>query len=335
MHVKLSGTDVTGSPAAGAGTPGTPYSLTAGTYVVSEDANTAYTQTFSGDCDVSGNITLASSDDKTCTITNNDRPASIAVTKTVINDNGGTKVVADFPLFVGGTLVASGVANNFNAPASYVVSETTDPGYAQTFSGDCDVSGNVSVSPGDAKTCTVTNNDIPPTIIPPVPPLINVEKAASPLSLPAGPGLVTYTFTLQNIGTAPVTNITMLDDSCSPVILMSGDTNSNTELETSETWIYTCSTTLLTTHTNNVVATGWANGLSTTDLASATVAVTIALPIVSPPTPAIRPVTPAAPPAATSVPKFPNTGIAPSDAGNTVWCFTAQKSQVCIYPNLQ
>jgi hypothetical protein len=63
--------------------------------------------------------------------------------------------------------------------------------------------------------------------------------------------------------------------------------------------------------------------------------VTIALPIVSPQAPAIQTIAPAAPPAANSVPKFPNTGIAPSDAGNTVWCLTAQKSQVCIYPRLQ
>ena len=74
LHVKLSGTDVSGSPATGTGSPGTSYSLSAGTYVVSEDANTSYTGTFSGDCDASGNVTLASGDSKTCTVTNTDVP---------------------------------------------------------------------------------------------------------------------------------------------------------------------------------------------------------------------------------------------------------------------
>ncbi len=59
MHVKDAGVDVTGSPAAGAGSPGTLYSLPAGTYNVSEDVNTQYNATFSGDCDAGGNITLA------------------------------------------------------------------------------------------------------------------------------------------------------------------------------------------------------------------------------------------------------------------------------------
>lgn len=79
LHVKSSGTDVAGSPAAGATTPGTSYSLDPGTYVVSEDANANYTTTFSGDCDASGNVTLVAGDDKTCTITNNDvAPTTVA-----------------------------------------------------------------------------------------------------------------------------------------------------------------------------------------------------------------------------------------------------------------
>ena len=72
LHVKSSGTDVTGSPAAGTAAPGTSYPLVAGTYTVSEDANASYTKSFSGDCDSSGSITLLAGDNKTCTITNDD-----------------------------------------------------------------------------------------------------------------------------------------------------------------------------------------------------------------------------------------------------------------------
>lgn len=72
LHVKLSGTDVAGSPAVGTVAPGTSYSLSAGTYVVSEDANTSYAQSFSGACNSSGSVTLSAGDNVTCTITNDD-----------------------------------------------------------------------------------------------------------------------------------------------------------------------------------------------------------------------------------------------------------------------
>jgi uncharacterized repeat protein (TIGR01451 family) len=161
------------------------------------------------------------------------------------------------------------------------VTETADPNYTQTFSGDCDATGHINLGPGDIKFCIVTNNDIGPAVVaPPVPPLIAVVKVPSPLALPAGPGAVTYTYTLRNIGTVPVTDVTMIGDTCSPITLASGDTNTDAILQVSETWTYTCSTTLSETHTNTVVATGWANGISATDIASATVVV--GLPTVPP-----------------------------------------------------
>lgn len=186
LHVKLSGADIAGSPAVGIAAPGTPYSLVAGTYVVSEDSNASYTLTFSGDCNSSGSVTLIAGDNKTCTVTNNDiapgvvvpevialevvapvaaLPASIRVVKRVINDNGGTKTVAGFPLFVSGTSVVSGATNVFPAPATYTVTETSNSKYTRRFSGDCNASGRVSLVPGDAKVCTITNNDIAPVVV--------------------------------------------------------------------------------------------------------------------------------------------------------------------------
>jgi len=206
---------------------------------------------------------------------------NINVVKIVINDNGGTKTVADFPLFVNSTPVVSGVTNVFPAPAAaYTVTETSNPNYTRTFSGDCDVNGQLNLSPGFNKFCIITNNDIGVVIVPLVPPLIDVVKVPSPLALPNGPGLVQYTYTLRNIGTVPVTNVTMVDDTCSPAALISGDTNGDAKLDVNETWIYTCSATLAVTHTNTVVATGWANGISAVDIANATVVVGV--PVVPP-----------------------------------------------------
>lgn len=210
------------------------------------------------------------------------RDSTITVVKTVINDNGRTKMIADFPLFLNGVPVISGVSTNFPAPlgGTYTVTETSDSQYTRTFSGDCDVNGQVTLSSGQNRFCIMTNNDIGALAVPPVPPLIDVVKVPSPLALPGGPGPVTYTYTLRNIGTVPVTNVTMVGDTCSPITLVSGDTNGDSKLDTTETWVYTCSTTLTATHTNTVVATGWANGISAVDIASATVVV--GAPIVPP-----------------------------------------------------
>jgi uncharacterized repeat protein (TIGR01451 family) len=204
---------------------------------------------------------------------------TITVIKHIINDNGGT--ATSFPLFVSGTPVFSGGATPL-APGMYTVTETSNPNYTTTFSGDCNASGVINHGGIDTHndTCVITNDDIGAPVVPPVPPLIDVVKVPNPLSLPAGPGAVTYTYTLRNIGTVPVTNITMVGDTCSPITLISGDTNSDSKLDMTETWTYRCSTNLTETHTNTVTATGWANGISATDVASAKVVV--GLPIVPP-----------------------------------------------------
>lgn len=205
---------------------------------------------------------------------NNPQTGMITVVKVVINDNGGAKTVADFPLFVNGKPVVSGTTNTYPAPAlAYTVTETSNANYTRTFSGGCDSDGRIGLSPGDQKICVVTNDDIGAPAVPPVPPLIDVVKTANPLALPGGSGAVTYTYTLRNIGTVPVTNITMAGDTCSPITLVSGDTNGDAKLQVNETWVYRCSTTLSATHTNVVTTTGWANGISAVDIARATVVV--------------------------------------------------------------
>lgn len=87
----------------------------------------------------------------------------LTVTKIVKNDDGGELEVIDFPLFVSGSPVTSGQQNCF-IPGDYIVSETGDPDYAMTIGGDCDAEGNISLAPGDAKSCTITNDDIPSEI---------------------------------------------------------------------------------------------------------------------------------------------------------------------------
>lgn len=89
--------------------------------------------------------------------------ASLTVIKVVVNDHGGTMTVGDFPLFVNGSPVASGAVSVL-APGTYTVSETGNASYAATFSGDCASDGTVLLNQGDAKTCTITNDDIAPLL---------------------------------------------------------------------------------------------------------------------------------------------------------------------------
>ncbi|MCX6739696.1 MAG: ice-binding family protein [Candidatus Parcubacteria bacterium] len=200
---------------------------------------------------------------------------NINVAKIVV---GGTKVIADFPLFVNGGAVVSGVTNPF-APGAYTITETGNANYAAAYSVDC-VGGTVNLLAGDNKFCVVTNTYTAPPVSGGggsgvISPLIDVVKVPSPLALPAGPGAVTYTYTVKNPGTVPLDTVTMVGDTCSPITLISGDVNSDSRLQSDETWVYTCATTLTATHTNNVVATGYANGITATDIASATVVVGI------------------------------------------------------------
>lgn len=108
-------------------------------------------------------------------------------------------------------------------------------------------------------------------------PLINIIKVPNPLSLPGGPGSVTYNYTVTNPGVVAMSNITVTDDTCSPVSYISGDTDADNRLDTTETWSYGCTMTLSTTTTNTVTATGLANGFTATDTANATVVVDSAI----------------------------------------------------------
>jgi hypothetical protein len=86
--------------------------------------------------------------------------ASLTVTKTVVNDDDGTLAVSDFPLFVNGQSVNSGVATTTLAPGAYTVTETSDAGYgASAWGGDCAADGTITLVDGETATCTITNDD--------------------------------------------------------------------------------------------------------------------------------------------------------------------------------
>ena len=161
-------------------TYGSPFSLThaatpndsgliiPGTYQVTETPNSDYvttatcTSSLAHPADNPNSIDLAAGEVVTCTFTNAKKP-KLTVTKIVVNDNGGTKQISDFPLFVDGNSVSSGVKNT-STVGSHTVTETTDPGYTSTIGGHCAPDGSITLAAGDDKECTITNDDNAPSL---------------------------------------------------------------------------------------------------------------------------------------------------------------------------
>jgi len=158
----------------GAGGATSDVTFSAGTYTLSEATNTAITGNYASGswlCEGVQNegdrITLRLGESATSTITNTFIPPTkglLTVAKVVTNDNGGTAQVSDFNLYVGSTLVTSGTTTEF-ATGTYTISETgSTTGYAATFSGDCNGTDTITIVAGQSYTCTITNDDIAPTL---------------------------------------------------------------------------------------------------------------------------------------------------------------------------
>lgn len=141
--------------------PGSAYSFT-------ETPNSMYTVK-NGTCDFAAQD-VTSNAKLTCEFVNQVKTAKLTVTKVVNNNHNGTKTVTDFPLFIGTTPVTSGDANTLmpnTSGTSYTVSEQLPlpKGYVQT-SVVCDnqTTDTIRLLPGDDKSCTITNDDVAPSL---------------------------------------------------------------------------------------------------------------------------------------------------------------------------
>ena len=106
-------------------------------------------------------------------------------------------------------------------PGGYDVSEDEDVHYSASYSADCK---DGTIEYGDTKTCTITNTRKPSSI--------EIEKVASPTSVPEPGADVTFTFRVHNTSTADVVTIDTLTDSVFGNLFLRGDcgTLANTEL---------------------------------------------------------------------------------------------------------
>jgi uncharacterized repeat protein (TIGR01451 family) len=159
LYLKKDGVNVFGSPFGGSET-GTVFSIESGTYVVSEDSKSGYSQK-SIVCDGQENdtITLGYGESKSCTITNDDQPGTLIVEKNLINDNNGQKACEDFSFSYntsGAIAFEEDCRNEITVPAgTYDVAESSATGYDTTYSG---CSG-INIPNGGSATCTITNDD--------------------------------------------------------------------------------------------------------------------------------------------------------------------------------
>ncbi|HYM52270.1 MAG TPA: vWA domain-containing protein [Candidatus Dormibacteraeota bacterium] len=138
-------------------------------------------------------------------------------------------------------------------------------------------------------------------------PQIAVEKTPSVSSLDAPGGPVTYTYDVTNSNPdAALSSVVVSDDKCSPVSYLSGDTNGDTRLQATETWVFSCTATLTATTTNVATASGEYNGVGFTaqDVATVVVLEPTPTPVPTPtPTPTPTPVpTPVPTPTPTPLP---------------------------------
>ncbi len=112
-----------------------------------------------------------------CTFTNTDVAPRLTLSKTLINDNGGNAALADFTLTatggpttpVSGVNGATAVTSRRVLAGTYTLGETSALSFGYTPSGwNCPgetlTVNNVTLSNGEVRTCTITNNDIAPTV---------------------------------------------------------------------------------------------------------------------------------------------------------------------------
>lgn len=167
----------TGPPTiTGAGGAVSDETFQAGTYTLSETANppgyTSGSWICTGGSQVGNEITLAVGEIVSCTITSDDDVPSLTLSKTVVNDHGGTAIAADWTISANGTstpISGSGgaVSDSTFQAGTYTLSEIGPSGYLASdwvCTGGVQVGNLITIALGESVSCSITNDDILPTL---------------------------------------------------------------------------------------------------------------------------------------------------------------------------
>ncbi len=167
--------------------------------------------------------------------------ASFTLTVTNPGDVELTGVVVTDALCSAGPTFVSGDANTNNVletTETWVYSCTVN-NVTANFTNTASVSGTPPVGPA------VTDNDTADVVV--ISPAIQIVKTPASQTVAVGSD-VNFTLTVTNPGDVELTSVVVTDAMCTVgPAFVGGDTNTNNTLETTETWIYSCTV-------NNVIA---------------------------------------------------------------------------------
>jgi uncharacterized repeat protein (TIGR01451 family) len=228
--------------------------LSPGTYTITEIVPAGWALT-GATCDAAGtpiqngvSVTLSGAQNVTCTFNNIQASTpAIDIQKTPDTQTIASGETANFSVTV---------ANTGNVTlTNVVITDPLTPGCARTFA-------SLAVNESQTYTCAQPNvtasfvNTINVTATPPTGPAltdsdtanvvvsaaaVQVVKVPDSQTVPVG-GTASFTITVTNPGTVALTSVVLNDPQCSPnpLPLAGGDTNSNGQLEPTETWTYNC-----------------------------------------------------------------------------------------------
>lgn len=125
----------------------------------------------------------------------------------------------------------------------YSVSETIPSGWDQTDVScissvrDTETSDVLELDPDETITCTFTNTKQNPSL--------QVVKSSTTTAITHAGQIVDYSFTVTNTGNQVLSGLTVTDPKCdSTPTYVSGDTNADSKLQTTEIWTYSCNHTV-------------------------------------------------------------------------------------------
>ena len=190
--------------------------VNAGTYALTESSLAGYTASAwscVGGTLAGANLTLTQAQNATCTITNDDTPATLTLTKIIVNTGGGTAVLANFPLTATGPTTITGVSGTAAvtgaavSAGTFALSEAALASYtagAWTCSAGTLSGSNLTLALGQSANCSITNTFVPA-------PELTIEKTANTAGPLVAGQTVNYTYLVENTGNVTITGVNVIE----------------------------------------------------------------------------------------------------------------------------